>query len=170
MGRALHPLLAVDSSDRKSGQLRRGYPHPMALAVLLVTLGLALAPSPVFGSTAPGTGPSVTSAGEASTPAARVPHASIANGGLALAVDADGADDGHCGWGEGWWDDGWWIVMPIMMVLFWGTVIGVVIWGITQATRRDRGDSRRALDIAQERYARGEISREEFEQIRRDLR
>jgi putative membrane protein len=72
--------------------------------------------------------------------------------------------------GDGDWDmdGGWWIVMVVMMVLFWGAIIAVVVWGIRQFT----GDRRRdgsALDIAKERYARGEINREEFERIRRDL-
>ncbi len=72
-------------------------------------------------------------------------------------------DDG--GWHMG---SGWWIVMPIMMVLFWGGVIAVAVWGIRQFTRgRDKGQS--PLDIAKERLARGEITKEEFDRIRSDL-
>ncbi len=68
--------------------------------------------------------------------------------------------------GDFW--NGWWIIMPIMMVLFWGGVIALVVWGIRQFTGdRERGPS--PLDIARERLARGEISKDEFEQIRGGL-
>ncbi len=71
---------------------------------------------------------------------------------------------------DGGWhmDTGWWIVMPIMMVLFWGAIIAVVVWGIRQFTGDQRRD-RSALDIAKERLARGEITKEEFDRIRGDL-
>ncbi len=73
-------------------------------------------------------------------------------------------DDGG-GWDMG---SGWWIVMPIMMVIFWGGVIAVAVWGIRQFTGgRDKGQS--PLDIARERLARGEITKEEFDRIRGDL-
>ena len=63
--------------------------------------------------------------------------------------------------------------MPAMMLigtLFWIAVIlaiGASIWWAIRRgwpTRRDP-----ALDVLRERYARGEISREEFEARRRDL-
>ena len=130
------------------------------LAVLLLVLALALWPSAVLGTAAP---------------ASETTVAGITSEGGALAVDADAGDDDHHMMGDGWWGGGWWILMVALMVLFWGAVIGVVVWVVTQASRGGRGDggrgdTSRALDIAQERYARGEISREEFEQIRRDLR
>jgi putative membrane protein len=70
--------------------------------------------------------------------------------------------------GDGDWDGGWWIVMVAMMVLFWGAIIAVVVWGIRQFTGGRRQD-RSALDIAKERLARGEITKEEFDRIRGDL-
>ena len=72
--------------------------------------------------------------------------------------------------GDGGWDmdSGWWIVMVVMMVLFWGAIIAVVVWGIRQFTGDQRRD-RSALDIAKERLARGEITKEEFDRIRSDL-
>ncbi len=72
----------------------------------------------------------------------------------------DGDDD--------FWDSGWWIVMVVMMVLFWGAIIAVVVWGIRQFTG-DRRRDRSALDIAKERLAGGEITKEEFDRIRGDL-
>ena len=80
-----------------------------------------------------------------------------------LRVTLDMGDDG--GWHMG---GGWWIVMVVMMVLFWGGVIAVVVWGIRQFTGDQRRD-RSALDIARERLARGEITKEEFDRIRGDL-
>jgi putative membrane protein len=61
----------------------------------------------------------------------------------------------------------------IMMVLFWGTIIGLIVWGVRTAAgqgqrQEDAGvrpTSTRATDIAKERYARGEIGGEEFDRI-----
>ena len=76
-----------------------------------------------------------------------------------------------CGGHEG---IGWWpVVGGVFMLLFWGGIIALVIWGISRMTRgRGSGPASREggpLDIAKDRYARGEISREEFEQIKKDL-
>ncbi len=84
-----------------------------------------------------------------------------ATGLLSVTLDMD--DDG--GWHMG---SGWWIVMVVMMVLFWGAIIPVAVWGIRQFTG-DRRRERSALDIAKERLAGGEITREEFDRIRGDL-
>ena len=61
------------------------------------------------------------------------------------------------------------------MLLFWGLVIaGVVVlarW-LAAGSSPDNASSKRAktaLEILGERYARGEIGKEEFEQKRRDL-
>jgi putative membrane protein len=63
---------------------------------------------------------------------------------------------------------GWWMVFGmIWMVVFWGAIIWLIAWGVTQFSRRSDGDS--PLDIARRRYASGEITREQFEQLRRDL-
>jgi len=71
-----------------------------------------------------------------------------------------------------WWpwgtSMGWWMV--VWMVVFWGGLIGLIVWGIIKlAGRRDSAPKRDPLNIAKERYAKGEISREEFEQIKKDL-
>ncbi len=57
--------------------------------------------------------------------------------------------------------------MP-MFVVFWGGVIALIVW----AVRRPGGGGevpRTALDIARERLARGELTKEEFDRIRSDL-
>jgi putative membrane protein len=74
------------------------------------------------------------------------------------------------GWadGYGWMGPGW-----IFMILFWALVIAGVVAIVRWLGARNSGggDTRRrtALEILQERYARGEIEREEYEQKRRDL-
>jgi uncharacterized membrane protein len=66
--------------------------------------------------------------------------------------------------GDNDWDSGWWIVMVVMMV----AMIALVVWGISQFTG-DRRRDQSALEIARERLARGEITKEEFDRIRGDL-
>jgi putative membrane protein len=74
-------------------------------------------------------------------------------------------------WGmhQGLWGV-WGIGMMLMMLVFWGVVVaGIIVairWlaGQTRAPRSDR-----ALDILRERYARGEIGKDEFEAKKRDL-
>jgi len=51
-------------------------------------------------------------------------------------------------------------------------VLGIAVlakWLFGSARGSDRSGGRGALDILQERYARGEIDKEEFEQKKRDL-
>ena len=60
------------------------------------------------------------------------------------------------------------------MVIFWGGLIALIVWGITRITRKtDSGKNVGAqsdpLDIAKERYAKGEITKKEFEQLKKDL-
>ncbi len=65
---------------------------------------------------------------------------------------------------------GWMIVGLIFTIV----IIGLIVWAVVALTRRGAsspggGEKRSALDIAKERYARGEINREEFERIKKDL-
>jgi putative membrane protein len=65
---------------------------------------------------------------------------------------------------------GWWIVLGgVWMVLFWGGIIALIVWGINRIERGDSPQKRGPLDIAKERYAKGEISKEQYEQIKKDL-
>lgn len=70
---------------------------------------------------------------------------------------------------------GWWMAFGgIWMVVFWGGLIALIVWGIKKLVERpgsklDASEKHRPLDIARERYAKGEISRDEFEQIKKDL-
>ncbi|HEY81891.1 MAG TPA: SHOCT domain-containing protein [Dehalococcoidia bacterium] len=73
----------------------------------------------------------------------------------------------YCGVGTGWW--AW--LGGIWVVLFWGGLIALIVWGIKRLTESSSSAMVRhsPLDIARERYARGEISREELAQIEKDL-
>ena len=70
---------------------------------------------------------------------------------------------------------GWWMIFGgTWMLLFWGFVVALIVWGIRALTKHDEPISKRAektdpLDVAKTRYAKGEISRQEFEQIKKDL-
>ena len=57
----------------------------------------------------------------------------------------------------------------LFMVVFWGGFIALIIWGINKLTKRDTYNTHSPMEIAKERYARGEITREQFEQIKKDL-
>ncbi|MBI2529093.1 MAG: SHOCT domain-containing protein [Candidatus Rokubacteria bacterium] len=64
----------------------------------------------------------------------------------------------------------WGIGMMIMGLIFWAGVIVVIVLGIrwlASQGREPRPDT--ALDILRQRYARGEIGKEEFDSKRQDL-
>ncbi len=58
----------------------------------------------------------------------------------------------------------------LWIFLFWGALIAFVIWAVIKLAKRDNPASESShIDIARERYAKGEISKEEFEQLKKDL-
>lgn len=63
--------------------------------------------------------------------------------------------------------------MGFGMLLFWGLLIVGIVMLVNcsrgSGTCGKREPEKSALDILKERYARGEIEREEFEQKKRDL-
>jgi putative membrane protein len=68
-------------------------------------------------------------------------------------------------WGGGMWF-GW---------IFWLVIIGAIIWLIFSQSGRYRNQSsvnphlESPLDILKKRYAKGEISKEQFEEMKKDL-
>ncbi len=77
-------------------------------------------------------------------------------------------------WGHMYnYDYGWGWGMGIGMLLFWTLLIAAIVALLRVSSRHDAGPRRdrekTALDLLKERYARGEIEREEFLQKKRDL-
>ncbi len=66
------------------------------------------------------------------------------------------------GWGLGIF--GWFfmIVMMVLPVLF-------VVWVIYELTGSHRGKEKSAIEILDERYAKGEISKEEYESKKKEI-
>jgi len=81
-------------------------------------------------------------------------------------------DNWHYGWDWGW---GHMIFGSLMMIVFWGGLILVIVLAVRWlggASSREAGSPpsrNRALEILQERFARGEIDKEEFNERRRLL-
>jgi len=72
------------------------------------------------------------------------------------------AQSGHWSDGEPW-DNGWWLVWRFSMLLLFVVVIGFVFWWARRSSwRREPTGAERARDILAERFARGEISAEEY--------
>lgn len=71
---------------------------------------------------------------------------------------------------------GWWMVFGgLWMLAFWALVVWLVVWVVNRLTSsRGGGQPRREeetpLDIARKRLARGEITREEYEELVKALR
>lgn len=74
-------------------------------------------------------------------------------------------------WGWGWgWGMGLWMLVGLALTV--GVVV-LIVWAVVSVVRGandgGRGPQQTPLDILRERYARGEISAEEFEQAKRIL-
>src|SRR5439155_2980400 len=62
------------------------------------------------------------------------------------------------------------LVMIVMMLVFWGLVIAGLVLGVRWLAAQGRAGGRdEALEILRQRYARGDIEKEEFETRKRDL-
>jgi putative membrane protein len=99
--------------------------------------------------------------------------------GLVAGASAPGsawAQERGADWGWGmhpmsWMWGAWGLGMMVMMLVFWGLVVAGIVLAIRWlAGQGERSRSDRALDILRERYARGEINKDEFEAKQRDLR
>lgn len=72
--------------------------------------------------------------------------------------------DNHMDWGGG----GAWFMFS-MMAIFWLGVIVLGWWAIASYNRRNESARQSPLDVTKHRYARGEITSEEFERLKHDL-
>ena len=65
------------------------------------------------------------------------------------------------------WHSGWGIVWGLAIAAFWIAVIAVIVVMLRAVTRRPDGlGGGSALELLEERYARGEVSRDEFRERR----
>lgn len=83
------------------------------------------------------------------------------------------------GWDTGWgW--GWMMMGGFMMLLFWGGLIVLLILAVraftsggshssTAAPPSGQATGSTALDVLKERYARGEITKAEYEEMRETI-
>lgn len=78
-----------------------------------------------------------------------------------------GTYNGYEGWGlgnmMGWFGGG------IMMIAFWVLLVVFIVWIVREISGKNSRSNSNALDILKERYAKGEISKEEFESKKKDI-
>ena len=74
-----------------------------------------------------------------------------------------------------WWDidgSGWWVAFGIGTAC-WLTTVGLIVWAIVRATGNREHDGRsgnNSVEIARQRLARGEITPEQFNDLKKALR
>jgi putative membrane protein len=73
------------------------------------------------------------------------------------------------GWGMGWFG-------MIFMIIFWGLImvglVSLIRWLIQNTSSKGHSGvsvGPKAIDILKERYAKGEISQDEFETMKKDI-
>lgn len=76
----------------------------------------------------------------------------------------------NCGYLGGMMGYGGGILGILFMILFWAAVILLIVWLYRQIRGTGvEGVSKSALDILKERYAKGEITKEEFQEMKKEL-
>ena len=73
----------------------------------------------------------------------------------------------YCGWGNSWWGIVYGLIVLGLLFLAIRWIIGTLQPGQVQTAPYGPGET--ALDILKRRYARGEISREEFQRMKQDV-
>jgi putative membrane protein len=63
----------------------------------------------------------------------------------------------------------WRGIMGLLFLAAVGLIVYLVVRGETKRKHTGDGDAATPLEIVKKRYARGEISREEYEQLKKDL-
>jgi putative membrane protein len=71
-----------------------------------------------------------------------------------------------------WYDFGWWGMGlgMLIMIIFWAGLIALITWIVVKLVRSgQKPSSQTPLEVAKTRYAKGEITKKEFEQLKKDL-
>ncbi|HVC35539.1 MAG TPA: SHOCT domain-containing protein [Chloroflexota bacterium] len=78
---------------------------------------------------------------------------------------------GMMGWGGFGFNPLGWIVMLLFWVLIIGGIALIAVWFFREATPAVMGPAApsRSLEILKERYARGELTRDQYEEMRREI-
>jgi len=72
--------------------------------------------------------------------------------------------DGHTHWG-------WMTFGAISMVVFWGAIILFAVWAIKALSRPGERDTHRdARQILDERFAKGEITQQQYDDMKKALK
>ena len=65
---------------------------------------------------------------------------------------------------------GWWMLFGgIFLLLSWGGFIALIVWGVNKFSKRGSIIRNTPLDLVKERYSNGEITKEQYEQLKKDL-
>ena len=65
---------------------------------------------------------------------------------------------------------GWAWFGGIGMIFFWAVILALAVWFVMFLIRNNRGENiSEALNIVKERYAKGEITKDEYDQYRKNL-
>lgn len=74
-------------------------------------------------------------------------------------------------WG---WNGGYGLMSffgPLFMILFWVLIIGLIVWVVREVAVKGNGVKKEdgAMETLRGRYAKGEITKDEFDQMKKDL-
>ncbi len=69
------------------------------------------------------------------------------------------------GYGGSWMGHG--LVGGFLMILFWAAVIYFIVWLVRRNTCRN--NDKKPLDYLKERYAKGKVTKEQFEAMQKDI-
>jgi putative membrane protein len=89
--------------------------------------------------------------------------------GMMLGPDMIGA--GRMGWGGYGFNPVGWMIMLLFSIMIVGGIVWLAVWFFREATPVTTGPAAPSgsIEILKERYARGEITREQYEEMRRAI-
>ena len=72
--------------------------------------------------------------------------------------------------GYGWWGFGigFWFLCILFFLLFWGFIIWLIVI-LTAASKYDKNGSSDSLTILKRRYAKGGITKKQFERMKKEI-